>query len=445
MTRGLDARLVQGNFRGLCGHYHLKEGKIDPGVSLWQPMRDAGVGVGQALVLGAFSSPVKVERSSVRGHGMMLAMASNPPAAVPGEAMASSVQRLEKHVNADWRTLATSRQRAKTSRANLVKALARKTSSDLSIVVFGSLAREEFTEGSDIDWTLLVDGPAESNHFDIAGEIRRVIDDQGIKKPGREGTFGAMTFSHELIHLIGGEDDTNRNTTRRVLLLLESVALGHTEAHDRVVTAALRRYLLEERTFARSSKHPHVPRFLLNDFARYWRTMAVDFAYKSRTRHGDGDALRNFKLRMSRKLIFVSGLLSCFACELGLARVGGHAACPGREEECVDCLRAFMRRTPLEVLAETALQLAERSPAKKAREILTSVTKAMTAYDKFLAILANKSKRKHLDKLSRDDMESDPLWQNAKVISHEFRDGIDAFFFDSDPNLAKLTREYGVF
>jgi hypothetical protein len=33
----------------------------------------------------------------------------------------------------------------------------------------------------------------------------------------------------------------------------------------------------------------------------------------------------------------------------------------------------------------------------------------------------------------------------AKAISHEFRDGIDAVFFDGDPNLAKLTREYGVF
>jgi predicted nucleotidyltransferase len=369
---------------------------------------------------------------------MMPAMASNP-------LVDSSVQRLEKRVNASWRTLAKSRRQARTSRAKLVEVLARKTSSDLSIVVFGSLARDEFTDGSDVDWTLLVDGAADSKHFELAREIRRVVAALGIKQPGREGVFGAMTFSHELIHLIGGEDDTNRNTTRRVLLLLESVALGHPEAHERVVTGALGRYLLEERTFARSSKPLHVPRFLLNDFARYWRTMAVDFAYKSRTHYGEGDALRNFKLRMSRKLIFVSGLLSCFACELGLAKAGGHAACPGREEECVDCLRAFMRRKPLEVLAETALRLAERNPAKRAMKILADVTKAMTAYDDFLAILANSTKRKHLAELSQDAMETDPLWQKAKLISHEFRDGIDAFFFAGDPDLAKLTREYGVF
>jgi predicted nucleotidyltransferase len=376
---------------------------------------------------------------------MMPAMASSPPTAVPDEDVVSSVERLEKQVNASWKTLAKGRRQARKSRAKLVEALARKTSSDLSIVVFGSLARDEFTRGSDVDWTLLVDGAADSKHFDLAREIRRVVGQLGMKQPGREGVFGAMTFSHELIHLIGGEDDTNRNTTRRVLLLLESVALGHTEAHERVVTGALSRYLLEERTFARGSKPLHVPRFLLNDFARYWRTMAVDFAYKSRTRFGKGDALRNFKLRMSRKLIFVSGLLSCFACQLGLAKAGGHTACPGREEECVDCLRAFMRRKPLEVLAETALRLAERSPAKKARKILAAAKQAVAAYDEFLAILANTSKRDHLDNLPQDAMDSDPRFQEARAISHQFRDGIDAFFFNGDSKLASLTRRYGVF
>jgi hypothetical protein len=60
-------------------------------------------------------------------------------------------------------------------------------------------------------------------------------------------------------------------------------------------------------------------------------------------------------------------------------------------------------------------------------------------------ILANKSKRKRLDELSQSAVESDPLWEKAKATSHEFRDGVDAFFFAGDPDLAKLTREYGVF
>jgi hypothetical protein len=103
-----------------------------------------------------------------------------------------------------------------------------------------------------------------------------------------------------------------------------------------------------------------------------------------------------------------------------------------------------MRRKPLEVLAATALHLADRNPSR-ARKILGPVKRAMTAYDKFLRILSHPSERKHLEKLSQEAMDSDRLFRNARSISHEFRDGIDEFFFDCDVELAKLTRHYGVF
>jgi hypothetical protein len=35
-----------------------------------------------------------------------------------------------------------------------------------------------------------------------------------------------MAFSHDIIHQIGGQNDTNKNTTQRILLLLESAAMG---------------------------------------------------------------------------------------------------------------------------------------------------------------------------------------------------------------------------
>jgi len=130
------------------------------------------------------------------------------------------------------------------------------------------------------------------NIFELARKIDEIVSGASAKHPGREGTFGSLAFSHELVR-IGGEDDTNRNTTRRILLLLESDPVGRPEAYERVVTNVLRRYILEDRGFVEQSGPYHVPRFLLNDFARYWLTMAVDFAYKQRTRFGEGAAIRN--------------------------------------------------------------------------------------------------------------------------------------------------------
>jgi hypothetical protein len=149
---------------------------------------------------------------------------------------------------------------------------------------------------------------------------------------------------------------------------------------------------------------------------------------------------------MSRKLIFVSGLLSCFSCQLDMARAGGHAGCQGREEECVECLRAFIRRKPLEIFAKAALHLAQAAPNQTRTErILSFAASAMTAYDKFLAILSDEDKRKDLKKLRMADVGSDRVFEEARAISHHFRDGIESFFFDGDENLAKLTRRYGVF
>jgi len=57
---------------------------------------------------------------------------------------------------------------------------------DTSVVVFGSLARDEYTSGSDADWTLLIDGAADSNHRRVAQKIESSIEDI-FKQPNPAG------------------------------------------------------------------------------------------------------------------------------------------------------------------------------------------------------------------------------------------------------------------
>jgi len=85
--------------------------------------------------------------------------------------------------------------------------------------------------------------------------------------------------------------------------LLESAPVGARSAYERVIRAIIKRYLEEEPYLVnREENRFKVPRFLLNDLVRFWRTMAVDFASKQHDRRGEGWGLRNAKLRAEANL-----------------------------------------------------------------------------------------------------------------------------------------------
>jgi hypothetical protein len=319
------------------------------------------------------------------------------------------------------------------------------TSSDSSVVVVGSLARQEFTAGSDVDWTLLLDGISQPEHLKVAHAIRMRLKELDIKQPGREGVFGTIASSHDLIHHIGGQDDTNANTTLRILLLLESISIGHSDAYERVLRNVLWRYLDEDRGLWLGSGPYKVPRFLFNDVARYWRTMTVDFAYKQRSRQNEGFAIRNLKLRMSRKLLFLAGMIACFECHFGFASKEERQDFYSikQVQAVIERLRVVLMKPPLEIVAYALLRDPSLDPHSK---------QLFDSYDEFLGMLADdtpscegRTIREHLDKLSVEKLGSDETASRGREISHRYRDAIGAIFLSEKNELGRMTIEYGVF
>ena len=99
---------------------------------------------------------------------------------------------------------------------------------------------------------------------------------------------------------------------------------------------------------------------------------------------------------------------------------------------------------PLDTFAHTAFGLADKDPENE-KKILLAAADPLTAYDEFLKILSDKESRDQLEKLAPEVVGSDPLFKQARQISHRFQEAIDLFFFEGHPELAKLTRRYGVF
>lgn len=366
---------------------------------------------------------------------------------MPNKKEGNILEQLEKELSCNWQAIRNAQVQAEIAKVIFCDSLDKCSThgkvkflpeNEVSIVVFGSLARGEWTEGSDVDWTLLIDGPADPEHRNIAHIISTSLEESGLRKPGSTGVFGNMAFSHDIIHQIGGQKDTNRNTTQRILLLLESLPLVDELVCDRVIRSVLMRYLEDDISFlSPKGKKYKIPRFLLNDIVRYWRTMAVDYAHKRYERAGKGWALRNIKLRMSRKLIFVSGLLTCFSCYLNPSSGIKEALAGTRDSKStlVDHLVKYVRMTPLEVLGEGLSRYAKEDTAKQ----------ILNAYNSFLSKLADPRIRNHLEKLDISKVDSDKTFDELCGISHKFQDGLTSFFFDENEQLAELTRKYGVF
>jgi predicted nucleotidyltransferase len=350
----------------------------------------------------------------------------------------SHLDELASKLRSDWPNLFRARGTTTRRRDELRALLAGEDSADANVVVYGSMARGEMTGDSDLDWTLLLDKPVDPADLATTQRIGSKIYDARFAEPGKTNIFGSMTSSHSLVHDIGGQDDTNANTTRRVLLLLESYVPGNREAYDRVRRHILHRYVEDDYGLSFGSGQKIVPRFLLNDLSRYWRTVTVDFVHKQRADAGGKWALRNAKLRMSRKLIFAAGLLVCFECHLdpNAERARVELRTPGGGRALlIHYLEQQSSLPPLEILARSALRHAKPETAGL----------LFDNYERFLALMDNHEKRTVLKNLDPSEARTNEVFGEVREISHGFQEGLTRLFFRDNTDLYSLTEFYGVF
>ena len=127
--------------------------------------------------------------------------------------------------------------------------------------------------------------------------------DNDYKMPATDGVFSEPLSLSMMREMIGGRDDTNVQITRRMLLLLEGEWIFNETAFRDARRQLLKKYV------PGSLRDEQICLFLLNDIIRYWRTICVDFEFKVQN-DGKPRAIRLIKLRFSRMLLFLAGVLA---------------------------------------------------------------------------------------------------------------------------------------
>lgn len=275
-----------------------------------------------------------------------------------------------------WRRLLQAREKLRT------------LAGDGSVALFalGSLGRLEASAASDLDLAVVYLGSETSalratERRAAAAALLRELDFAVADK-----TFARALEVGALVGDIGGQMDTSGHLTYRALILTEGAYL-----HAPAACAAIRGTIFRAYTEGAIASGRFFSA-LGNDLHRYYRTICVDYRFKVEVA-GKGWALRNLKLRHSRKVWHLANLvLFCWASEL---------ADDARE----DLLGAQLPRPPLVRIADG---LAALDAAPLAGPLFL-------AYERFLAAIAAPETRTHLDALAHELRHSSTIYRALRA------------------------------
>jgi len=262
------------------------------------------------------------------------------------------------------------------------------------VLTCGSFARREASEQSDIDFFVITGLPSlpaefgKDERLDWVETVKSEINNIVPTEPSAGGAFSKVEYRDSMLQNIGGESDSNQKITRRMLFLLEGEWLYNEEG-----LRAARRDILE-RYIGTGISDRQLALFLLNDIIRYYRTIAVDYEYKT----SEGAApkpwgIRNIKLTFSRKLLYASGLFS------------------------VGMTANLCRERKIKLLEE----LFDMPVIERMRRICGEfqVEALLASYDCFLNRIEAEDVRQHLNQLSKNER-NDPIFRELKNEGHRF-------------------------
>jgi hypothetical protein len=307
----------------------------------------------------------------------------------------------------------------------------RDLSTEPLIAAFGSMARQEMAPGSDFDYLVILNrletDPGRILAYREAAT--KALTAIGVPPPGSSGLFGVAVSGTEFVNTIGLETDTNLHLSRRILLLEESVPLNAADSWSRLVEAIAARYLHEK-----GERRPRVPRFLLNDVVRYWRTITVDYQAKRwQEIEGKKFGLRYVKLITARKLTFAAMIAALFSPVLE-----AEAATP-------ESLRDRFTQPSLARLASLAPHIGDDT-----REALRRL---LVAADEVVGLMADRNFRDAVEPISSpQEAPQESEMGRARAVAERIQKALEELFLSDEPlvsdsssSLAALTRRYLMF
>jgi len=145
---------------------------------------------------------------------------------------------------------------------------------DITLFVAGSLGRMEFGKNSDVDFFVI--SKRKISHLleiEILGYLIHLNHKLKLPEFSNDGKFLKVYSLEEMISKTGSPvDDHENHFTTRLLMILESKAIVNEELYFHALKEVIDNY------FKDKNDHPDFfPIYLLNDIARYWRTLCLNY------------------------------------------------------------------------------------------------------------------------------------------------------------------------